>query len=670
MQRLFHYAKRVMPRISPTERIALESGTSGLERFAFAGSLSARHLEAYTPRAPTANDELMRSKARALLGTVNEHDTLSRRMTPADHPFWGHAKREGFFGLIVPERYGGTPLSSGGLSRLLQTLASASASAPVHVMVPASLGPAELLVHYGTDAQRDYFLPRLAAGAIPCFGLTSLHAGSDAAGSMVDIGTTVRRADGSIGIRIACEKRYITLSPVADVVGIAFKLSDPDGALAAACGRAVDGEITLALVERGTPGLQLGAYTDPLGVGFANGTVVADDVEIGVDAVIGGLDGVGEGWKFLMEALAAGRGVALPAGAAGSSKMLSNAVAAYTCVRRQFKLPLHAFEGVQEKLGDMGAKTFEIDSLVALMNCALDEGERPPILSAILKHRTTELGRDVVMHAMDIVAGSAICMGQQNFVAPAYLSSPIGITVEGSNTMTRSLLIFGQGIVRSHPHLLPLVRAIEADDRGEFARLTRRMVYENLRLLCRPAFLDEDLGMRYARFFSLSANASLLLGKELKRNEFLSGRYADVLTALVAIRAIEWHASRESMRKAAVVRVALDANLLRMHEACADIIANHPHAALHRALFWKTVGSVSPSRPRDADISSACKEMIDPRGALRPLFARDIAADVHPNVARLEKWLHTADEAERARLHDEILRVDLFREGADGRLEQ
>ncbi|MEC7001308.1 MAG: acyl-CoA dehydrogenase family protein, partial [Actinomycetota bacterium] len=367
--------------------------------------------------------------------------------TPPDHPVWAAAKREKFFGLIVPDADGGTQLTPSGLSHVLQSLASVSASVPVHVMVPASLGPAELLVHYGTPAQRRHFLPRLAKGAIPCFGLTSLDAGSDAAGSMTDTGTAFRRADGTIGIRLECRKRYITLAPVADIVGMAFRLQDPEGLLESVCDRRVDGQITLALLERDTPNLEIGTYTDPLGVGFANGFVDALGVEIEVDDVIGGAAGLGEGWKFLMEALAAGRGIALPAGAAGSSKMLCNAVAGYAVVRRQFKTSISDFEGVQEKLADMAMKTYEIDSLVALMNCMLDDGERPPIMSAILKQRTTELGRDVVMHAMDIVAGSAICMGPQNFVAPAYLSSPIGITVEGSNTMTRSLLIFGQGLV-------------------------------------------------------------------------------------------------------------------------------------------------------------------------------------------------------------------------------
>ena len=435
-----------------------------------------------------------------LLALVEEDEILRQRVTPPEHPFWDAARREGFFGLIVPDRYGGRKMSNTGLSKLLQRLSSRSASVPVHIMVPASLGPAELIAHYGTPAQKQKHLPRLARGEIPCFGLTSAAAGSDAAGSMVDTGT-VKFSDGKLRIALDCAKRYITLAPVADIVGLAFRLVDPDDLL----GRGCDGQITLALVERDAPGLAIGEYTDPLGLGFANGTITATNVLIDVDDVIGGVEGLGQGWKFLMEALAAGRGIALPAGAAGTSKMLTNAVSGYASLRSQFKVPIDQFEGVQEKLAAMALDTLEIDALVHLMNAALDDGERPPILSGILKQRSTELGRRVVMNAMDVVAGSAICMGPQNFVAPAYLSSPIGITVEGSNTMTRSLLVFGQGVVRSHPHVLALIDAVTEDERGEFAARVMRMARENAVLLLRPPSTPLEA---FTHFFALSTNLS------------------------------------------------------------------------------------------------------------------------------------------------------------------
>ena len=327
---------------------------------------------------------------------------------------------------------------------------------------------------------------------------------------MTDTGSVVKRG-GKIKLILNCEKRYITLAPVADVVGLAFKIVDPENILEEVVGKNVDGEITLAIVERDRKNLELGSYTDPLGVGFANGTVVAKNMEIEINDIIGGVNGIGQGWKFLMEALAAGRGTALPAGAAGSSKMLTNAVSGYSVLRKQFKVPIHSFEGIQEKLADMAIKTYEIDSLVNLMNCILEQKEKPPIMSAILKQRTTELSRDVINHAMDIVAGSAICMGPQNFVAPAYFSCPIGITVEGSNTMTRSLLIFGQGLIRSHPHMLPIIHSIQNNDYHKFKDHVFKMVYENTRLVFTPVLFSNDLE-RFVKFFSLSSTLSLVLG--------------------------------------------------------------------------------------------------------------------------------------------------------------
>ena len=657
MNKIFKLSKRMFPRISRTEQIALESGTPGFEKHAFDGTMTQRLLTKYKPSSLSQNDRDMIAKIPALVSTVDEHEIIRRRVTPKDHPFWKKAKDNNFFGLIVPDKYGGKQLTSTGLSSVLQRLSSVSASVPVHVMVPASLGPAELLTHYGTDRQREYFLPKLAAGAIPCFGLTSLHAGSDAAGSMTDTGTSFIRSDGSVGIRLQCDKRYITLAPVADIVGIAFKLQDPEGLLESLCGRKVDGEITLALLEKGILNLELGTYTDPLGVGFANGTVRANGVEINIDDVIGGANGLGEGWKFLMEALAAGRGIALPAGAAGSSKMLCNAVGGYCGIRKQFKTPIGKFEGIQEKLADMAIKTFEIDSMVSLMNCMLDAGERPPIMSAILKQRSTELGRDVVMHSMDIVAGSAICMGSQNFVAPAYLSSPIGITVEGSNTMTRSLLIFGQGLVRSHPRLLNIIHSIQSDNVDQFTHEVKHLVLENVKLAISPTFRLSRLD-RFVHFFALSSNASLLLGGELKRREFISGRYADMLSYLVAGYSMQWHAENAKITESAICNAVQVRNLNRLMRCAEDLIENHPHSILHKMIYFRTVGSAQFKDVPDNVLSKIALEMQTNKSELRNLFDANVVSNLHCNIARINKALTNPEAMES--LHDEIMRVDTF----------
>ena len=657
MQRLFDFSKKVFPRISRTEQIALESGTVGFEHHAFTGKMTQSLLARYRPFALSKNDLKMIKRIPELISTVDEYDIMQKRVTPIEHPFWEKAREQNFFGLIVPDKYGGTKLTSTGLSSVLQQLSSVSASIPVHVMVPASLGPAELLSHYGTQTQKDYFLPKLASGKIPCFGLTSLHAGSDAAGSMTDIGTVFKRLDGTIGIRLECDKRYITLAPVADIVGIAFKIRDPEKLFEKLTGKVVDGEITLALLEKGTPNLKLGTYTDPLGVGFANGTVIAQGVEITVDDVIGGIDGVGEGWKFLMEALAAGRGIALPAGAAGSSKMLCNAVGGYSSIRKQFKTSIGKFEGIQEKLSDMAMKTFEIDSLVSLMNCMLDSGERPPIMSAILKQRTTELGRDVVMHSMDIVAGSAICMGSQNFVAPAYLSSPIGITVEGSNTMTRSLLIFGQGLVRSHPRLLNIIHAIQSDNLDAFSTEIRGLLFENVKLVLSPTSHLTPLD-RLVRFFALSSNASLLMGGDLKRREFISGRYADMLSFIVSGYAMQWHVIQNNLNDCSIHRAVQERNLHRLMNCAEEMIHNHPHGYVHRMIYFKMVGNrkfhdVSDDTKRDIAV-----EMMQYKSPLRNLFDKNTLSHLHPNISRINMCLE--DPSKIDILHDDIMKVDLY----------
>lgn len=663
MNRLFTFARRVMPKISSTEKIALKSGTSSIEKLAFYGSLDHGSIPLrYKSFELTNNDKTMLEKAPQLISTVDEYEIIKARQTPIEHPFWNKAKREGFFGLIVPDEYGGTKLSSTGLSKLLQSLSSCSASVPVHVMVPASLGPAELLTHYGTQEQKEYFLPKLAKGAIPCFALTSADAGSDAAGSMVDTGTVYKRKDGSIGILVNCEKRYITLSPVADIVGIAFKLVDEHNLLEQKYGKSVNGEITLALVEKGRENLHIGAYTDPLGVGFANGTVVAKNMDIDVKDVIGAENGLGEGWKYLMEALAAGRGIALPAGACGSSKMLTNAVSGYAEVRKQFKVPLSKFEGIKEKLADMALKTFEIDSLVALMNSALDNGERPPILSAILKQRSTELGRDVVMHSMDIMAGSAICMGPQNFVAPAYLSNPIGITVEGSNTMTRSLLIFGQGVVRSHPYMLELIDAIETNDKQKFNKNVWNMISDNFKTMF--SLFPKTDQERFVQFFSLSTNASLLLGGKLKFMEYLSGRYADTLSYIIAGFAMEWHCKNNNIPWKIDYALQYN-NLHRLQQVTNELVDNHPHKYLHRFLYMMTIGNRHKHGiMKDEYRNDIVQDLVDPDGSLRHVFNQDVLK-LHPNVVRIEKALNAikyGTNEELDALRKEIIKVDVFGE--------
>ena len=642
-----------MPRISKTESIALKSGSKGIEKYLFDGTMSQTKLNIYKNRQLTSIDKRMLDKAPGLLKMVNEYETLTHRKTPPQHPFWKKAREDGFFSLIVPEEYGGQKMSATGLSVLLQSLSSCSASVPVHVMVPNSLGPSELLSHYGTEKQKKYYLPKLAKGAIPCFGLTSLYAGSDAAGSMTDIGKAVL-VNGKPKLNITCDKRYITLAPVADIVGIAFKIDDKDGILTNLAGRSVHDEITLALVQRNHPGLNMEKYLDPLGVGFENGTISALNMEIDIEDVIGAEGGLGNGWKFLMEALAAGRGTALPAGAAGSSKMLTNAVSSYCTIRRQFKVPISNFEGIQEKIADMGIKTFEIDSLVSLMNSVLDNGEKPPILSAILKQRTTEISRDVVNHAMDICAGSAICMGPRNFVAPAYLSCPIGITVEGSNTMTRSLLIFGQGLIRSHPHMLDLIQSIENDDKKLFISKIKSLVSSNVNLWMKPtthlSYLD-----RFSRFFAISANLSLFLGGSLKRREYLSGRYADLMSFLIAAYAMERHGMSTVPHLTPIFRKY---NHDRIHKTIDELLLNHPHTYFHTPAYKRIVGTSTFDKITDFEKSIIANELFTYNSELRKLFDEGTLSHLHPTIKKMDYVMSGKNTSET--LVRDILEVDSF----------
>jgi acyl-CoA dehydrogenase len=610
----------------------------------------------------------MMNKIPGLLETIDEEEIIRNNYMESSHPFWEKAKKDKFFALNFSELYGGMPMSATGISRLLQRITSCTAVGSVHVMVPNSLGPGELLTHYGTQKQKDKYLPRLANGDIPCFGLTSPNAGSDAAGSMSDVGEIYEK-DGEIRIKITCDKRYITLAPVADIIGLAFKLSDPNNLLKNVRHQqiseggleSVDGEITLALIERNTPGLEIGSRHDPLGVGFANGTI-RGTIDIGIDQVIGEQDGLGEGWKMLMECLAAGRGISLPAGAAGPAKMITNTVGGYARIRNQFKMPIAKFEGIQEKLSDMALRTLEIDAMVALMNSMLDNSESPPVISAILKYRTTECARQIINHGMDIMGGSAICRGKQNFMAPAYAANPVAITVEGSNVLTRSMIVFGQGINRSHPYIQPILESIENDNVDEFTNLLKATVSMNIQNLFMPQNIKTDLD-RFGVFFSLGTNTSLLLGGKLKKMEYLSGRYADILSDLFYGYALHWHSSHQNIDKE-VTRIAEKELLFRLQNSINDLIENHPHKTVHRALYRKTVGGAHKFKNITDKERTFMSDQVTEKSNLRDMFATDVLYGSE-NIERINETFSKFNTGEwtESQLNDirqQVIKVDEY----------
>lgn len=545
-----------MPPISPTEREALEAGDTWFEASLFIGRPDWSRLEELPdPALASTEQAFLDGPVERLCRLLDDWRIHERQDLPA--PVWRLLRDEGFFGMVIPRAYGGLGFSHRAHSAVVVKLASRSIPAAVTVMVPNSLGPAELLLHYGTEAQRRHYLPRLARGEeIPCFALTGPQAGSDAA-ALPDTGVVYRRTDGELGIRLDFDKRYITLAPVATLVGLAFRLRDPHRLL----GGPEDRGITLALVPADAPGVHIGRRHRPMGVPFQNGPIRGRGVVISLDQVIGGIDGVGRGWSMLMERLATGRAISLPALGVGAGKLAVRAVGAYAAVRRQFGLPIGRFEGVQEALARLGGFTYLMDAGRETTLGALDAGQRPAVITGLIKYQITDHMRRVVNNAMDVLGGAGIMEGPHNLLGRIYQAVPIAITVEGANILTRSLIVFGQGALRAHPFLLELVQALEESGNGYGERRFERALGGWLRHLGRhlmrvpwltlgaallPAPLDPVARLRrrierLSAAFALTADWVLVTqGGGFKRREALSGRLADALAGLyLAAAAVE-----------------------------------------------------------------------------------------------------------------------------------
>ena len=446
---LFNRIKKIIPKISETEIIALKSGGTSYDRDIFIGAMDYNKL--YNSSVSNKSDNNLEKEVEPLLEKVGSHPIYPSGNIKEIMSYIG---KKGFLSMIIDKKYGGNRLSVESQSQILSKISSYNPSLGVAVMVPNSLGPAELLQHYGTEEQKNYYLPKLADGTfIPCFGLTGPNNGSDAVGD-IDEGV-VDINEGIIGIRITLNKRYITLAPVSNLFGVAFRLSDPKNLLPNN-----KMGITLALISPITapatatapattatapaPAKINSTYHNPNNAGFPNGTIKGT-VFIDIQNVIGGPSKTGEGWKMLMECLAVGRGISLPASANGSSKVITQTIMSYINIRKQFNMKIGNMEAVREKFIDMYANTWIIHTSVKFMNHILDSGQTPSVLTAIMKQQTTERARNILNHGMDIYAGSGICIGENNFLTKFYNSSPVGITVEGSNTLTRGLIIFGQG---------------------------------------------------------------------------------------------------------------------------------------------------------------------------------------------------------------------------------
>ncbi|TYZ62257.1 hypothetical protein PybrP1_000861 [[Pythium] brassicae (nom. inval.)] len=537
---LYKVAKKMMPRMSNTEKAALESGTVGFDRDIFSGSPSLKTLEKYSAKLSAEEQRFMDEEVQQLCEMIDDYAVSNDQDLPLE--VWNFIKQKGFLGMIIPKEYGGLQFSAHGHSMVVTKIASRSPPAAVTVCVPNSLGPAELLLRYGTEAQKNYYLPGLASGKqLPCFGLTGPSSGSDAA-AMRDSGVVVEQ-DGVLGIRATFNKRYITLAPVATCVGLAIDVKDPHGLLK---GLGHEG-ITVALLERDHAGLQMGRRHDTLAVPFMNGPVTGEDVFIPMDKIIGGQTRVGYGWNMLMDCLAEGRSISLPASAVAGAKVSVNAVGAYARVRKQFKVPIASLEGIQEQLAVMGSQLFIMQSGQHMVNAMINQHEQPAVISGVCKQQITDRGRDAVLRGMDVLGGAGICKGPNNFLASVYTSLPVAITVEGANILTRSLIIFGQGLTRAHPHLYELIKTIQhGDDVAGFQREVNNLVKHGVanttgslaaavsRSRSKSNLLAhyESQLSKIAKNFAVSADLALVLGGKLKFAEMLSGRFADVFSSL------------------------------------------------------------------------------------------------------------------------------------------
>jgi acyl-CoA dehydrogenase len=604
---LLAWFKRVLPPMSTTERDAIEAGTVWWDGELFSGRPDWNTLLAY-PKAQLSEEEqaFLDGPTEELCAMVNDFEVgQTLDLPPAA---WAHIKQHGFFALIIPKQYGGKGFSAYAHSQIAMKLATRSGDLASTVMVPNSLGPAELLLHYGTDEQRQHYLPRLACGDdIPCFALTGPLAGSDA-GAMPDVGIICKgqwQGKEVLGLSLTWEKRYITLSPVATLLGLAFKAYDPDHLL----GEEEDLGISLALVPTDTPGVEIGRRHLPLGAAFMNGPNSGKDVFIPLEFLIGGQDMLGKGWMMLMNCLSVGRSISLPAVGTGAAKFTSLVTGQYAQIREQFNVPLSAFEGIQEALARIGGNAWLMDSARILTANAVDLGEKPSVLSAILKYHLTERGRECISHAMDVHGGKGIITGPNNYLARSWQAAPIFITVEGANILSRNLMIFGQGAIRCHPYVLKEMALAGREDHDqallEFDQLLMQHIGFAVSNCASSLLLGLTLGgfakvpgdqlsrpyfralNRLAASFAVLADCSMmLLGGELKRRERLSARLGDVLSHLYLASAAlkRYHDLDAPDYLRPCVRWALEESLSQAERALDELLDNFPNRVIGGAL--------------------------------------------------------------------------------------
>ena len=682
---LFNWFQRTLPPMSQTEREAIDAGTVWWDGQLFSGRPDWHTLLGYPKAQLTAEEQaFIDGPTEALCAMVSDWQIGQDLDLPPEA--WAHIKEHGFFALIIPKEYGGKGFSAYAHSQVAMKLATRSGDLASTVMVPNSLGPAELLLHYGTDEQRNHYLPRLARGDdIPCFALTGPLAGSDA-GAMPDTGVICKgqwQGEEVIGLRLNWEKRYITLGPVATLLGLAFKAHDPDHLL----GEETDLGITLALIPTDTPGVTIGRRHLPLGAAFMNGPNSGKDVFVPLDYLIGGQAMLGKGWMMLMNCLSVGRSISLPAVGTGAAKYTSLVTGQYTQVREQFNVPLSAFEGIQAAMARIGGNAWLMDAARMLTANAVDLGEKPSVLSAILKYHLTERGRECISHAMDVHGGKGIIMGPNNYLGRNWQGAPIFITVEGANILSRNLMIFGQGAIRCHPFVLKEMALAAREDKAqalvEFDALLLKHIGFAIGNAASTWVLNLGLGHfehapgdaisqgyfralnRQAAAFALLADLSMmLLGGELKRRERLSARLGDVLSNLylgsAALKRYHDQGSPEHLQP--LLHWAMEESLGQAERALDELLKNFPSrilgCLLRVVVFPFGRRHTGPSDRLDAEVAEvigrakgdpALEELLAgcyrPTAEGDPVAALQTACDLLAASRPLQKKLHTAYKA-------------------------
>ena len=605
---IFTTFKKVTPSMSDTEKSAIDAGTTWWEADLFCGNPDWKKLHQYPVPKLTIEEQAFIDGPVEVVCSMLDDWEATHELTDLPQDVWQYLKDNKFFAMIIKKEYGGLEFSAFAQSCVLQKLTSKSTLLSSIVGVPNSLGPGELLQHYGTEDQKNHYLPRLAQGQeIPCFALTSPEAGSDAS-SIPDYGVVCKgqwNGEEVVGISLTWNKRYITLAPVATVLGLAFKLQDPDGLLS----DNKEPGITCALIPTNTPGVEIGRRHFPLNVPFQNGPTRGKDIFVPLDYIIGGPEMAGQGWRMLVECLSVGRAITLPSNSAGGIKTIAVATGAYSRIRRQFRLPIGKMEGVEESLAKLAGYAYSSDAAVSMSTGAVDLGEKPSVVSAIIKYHLTEQMRESTIHAMDVLGGKGIMLGPNNYLGRGYQGAPIAITVEGANILTRNMIIYGQGAIRCHPFVLTELGACEIEDREEALNVFDKALMGHIGFTMSNLVRTKWLALSGARFTSVpykddtaefyriasrfSASLALMsdismavFGGSLKRKERISARLGDLLSYLYLVSATLKRYNDEGRKQEdlALVKWSCQDHLYHCQRALADLINNMPSAPLRGVL--------------------------------------------------------------------------------------